>query len=100
MPQQINPIATILEYREVYDRPADLQELISLIRELHPEDSVRLLCQMNADFRLTKRNKEAIAKTQQEIAGGLLSDETLLASRRDLGKSTSPIAPFFTLRKS
>jgi hypothetical protein len=95
MSPQINPIAVVLEYREVYDRPADLEGLISLVRDLQPEDSVRLLCQMNADFRLTKREKEAIAKTQQEIAGGLLSDETIARMKARFGKEHLADRPVF-----
>ncbi len=37
--------ATIIEYREVYDRPATLAELVALIRELDIIDTTRLLPQ-------------------------------------------------------
>jgi hypothetical protein len=64
MKPEINPVATILEYREVYDRPANLEELVSVLRDLDKTETVSLLCQMNADFRLTKREDAATARTQ------------------------------------
>jgi hypothetical protein len=72
MKPAINRIATILEYREVFDRPARLEDLTALLKDLNVIGSAILLCQMNADFRLTKRNRDATAKMQQEIAGGML----------------------------
>jgi len=95
MKPEINPVATILEYREVYDRPARLEELVPLLRDLDLVASASLLCQMNADFRLTKRQKEATAKTQQIIAGGLLSDETIDRLKQRFGQAHMSERPIF-----
>jgi hypothetical protein len=95
MKPQIETIATILEHREIYDHPATLQDLVSLILELNLVDSARLFCQMNADFRLTKREREAVGKTQQDIAGGLLSDETIGRLKARFGRSHMADRPIF-----
>jgi len=95
MKPKTNPIATILEFREVFDRPARLEELISLLKDLDLVTSASLLCQMNADVRLTKREKEATAKTQQELAGGLLPDETVRRLKERFGKAHMSERPIF-----
>jgi hypothetical protein len=95
MKPKTNIVATILEYREVYDRPARLEELVPLLRDLDLVTSASLLCQMNADFRLTKREREATAKTQQEIAGGLLPDETINRLKERFGKAHMSDRPIF-----
>ena len=88
-------VVTFLEHREVYDHPASLDELIALIRDLDATESAILLCQMNADFRLTKRDKDAVAKVQQEIAGGLLSDKTISRLKERYGKVNMADRPVF-----
>jgi hypothetical protein len=95
MRSQLQPVATFIEYREICDRPANIQELISLISDLDAADSAKLLCQMNADFRLTKRDKEAMGKMQQDIAGGLLSDETIGRLKERFGKAHMADRPIF-----
>jgi hypothetical protein len=96
MKPAINRIATILEYREVYDRPARLEELTALLKDLDMVSSAVLLCQMNADFRLTKRNRDATAKMQQEIAGGMLSDETIRRLKERYGQAHMSDRPIFS----
>src|SRR5580704_7154206 len=95
MKGKVNPVATILEYREVYDRPARLEELIFLISDLDVTATASVLCQMNADLRLTKREREATAKTQQLIAGGLLPDETIGRLKQRFGKEHMSERPIF-----
>lgn len=88
-------IATVVEHRQIYDRPASLDEIVSLIRELDPVESAILLCQMNADFRLTKPDRGAVARVQQEIAGGLLSDEAIRRLKERLGTAHAADRPLF-----
>jgi hypothetical protein len=95
MKPEINPVATILEYREVYDRPASLEELVSLLRSLDMTETVSLLCQINADFRLTKREDASTARTQQEICGGLLDDETIDRLKKRFGNENLARRPVF-----
>ena len=95
MKAKTNLIATILEYREVYDRPANLDELVALLQDLDLVTSASLLCQMNADFRLTKREREAMAKMQQEIAGGMLPDETVRRLKERFGQAHLSDRPIF-----
>jgi hypothetical protein len=49
---------------------------VSVIQPLKLKETVELLCQMNADFRL-RRGKDAAARIQYELAGSLLDDDTL-----------------------
>jgi len=95
MKPRMNQFATVLEYREVHDRAADIEELISLIRDLDPVDSAILLCQISADLRLTKRDREAVAKTQQEVSGGMLSDETIARLKDRFGQAHMSDRPMF-----
>jgi hypothetical protein len=95
MKAKTNLVATILEYREIYDRPARLEELVALLQHLDLVTSASLLCQMNADFRLTKREREATAKMQQEIAGGLLPDETVRRLKERFGLAHMSDRPIF-----
>src|SRR5438270_10374531 len=65
------------EYKEVFDRTSTVQEVCSLLETLDSADAIKLLCQINLDLRLVKRDREAAGKLQQEIAGGFLDDETV-----------------------
>jgi hypothetical protein len=89
------PASTLIEYREVYDRAANLPEMISLIRDLDAANSITLLCQMSADFRLAKRDRESIARIQQDIAGGLFGDETVRRLKQRFGKAHLSDRPVF-----
>jgi hypothetical protein len=88
-------VATILEHRDVYDRAARLDELVSLIRDLDATESAILLCQLNADLRLVKRDRDAVAKIQQDIAGGMLSDETIARLKARFGSANMGDRPIF-----
>lgn len=64
-------------YKEVFDTPPALPEVLSLLRDLDAVEASILLCQINAEFRLTEREREAMAKTQQMLAIHLLDDEII-----------------------
>jgi len=49
---------------------------VSVIQPLELRETVELLCQMNADFRLRK-GRDAVAQLQRELAGPLFDDDTL-----------------------
>ena len=69
-------VAIYLEFRELFDRVPDLAELVSVLQPLELKETLTLLCQMNADFRL-RRGQDAAASLQNELAGSLFDDDTL-----------------------
>jgi hypothetical protein len=95
----LQQVGTIIEYREVYDRPASLPELISLIRDLDAVDSLTLLCQMSADFRLVRRDRDSIARIQQDVAGGCLATRQLHGLKNASDRLTCLIDRHFTRPK-
>ena len=72
-------------YKELFDRVPTYSEVEELLRDLDREQTVRLLCQINADLRLSKRDREPAAKLQQEICAGFLDDETMDRFKRRFG---------------
>ena len=89
------PESTVFEFREVSDQPATLAALIDLLRDLDREATVSLLCQVSADLRLAGRDKDSVAKLQQEVAGGLLSDELIARFKERFGKLHMADRPVF-----
>jgi hypothetical protein len=55
------------------------------LRDLDREQTVRLLCQINADLRLGERDRGPAAKLQQEICAGFLDDETIDRFKKRFG---------------
>lgn len=89
------PHATIVEHREVHDQPANFTDLVSFMADLRAGESAGLLCQMNADFRLAKREPKAVANVQQRMAGELLSDETIRRLKERFGNAHMADRPIF-----
>jgi len=79
------PLAGYYLYREVFDRSPEKSELLSLIRDLDSSRTSVLLCQINADLRLAKRDREAVGKLEQDLAGYLLEDETVRRFKERFG---------------
>jgi hypothetical protein len=88
-------VATYFEFREVFGRAPTSDELASLLEPLGMVESVALLCQMNADFRLAKPGRDSMAKLQREMAGGLLDDETIDVLKRRFGHEHAADRPIF-----
>jgi hypothetical protein len=82
-------------YREVFDRTPELSELVSLVRDLDPPEAAVLLCQLNADLRLPRRDKQAVAKVQQELAAYFLDDETIARFKQRFGPIDMADRPVF-----
>jgi hypothetical protein len=78
-------VGSYFMFKEVFDRPPALSELVFLLRDLDPVETSILLSQINAEFRLTEREREAVAKTQQKLASHLLDDETINRFRARFG---------------
>lgn len=97
MPKASQPceVAVYFRYRELFDRIPDLSELVSIIEKLDRVGTVRLLCQMNADFRLTRRNREATSGLQRELAGSLLDDHTIERLEQRFGAEHAADRPIF-----
>lgn len=93
--KKVYTTAIYFEYREIFDRCSRLDELLPLIGDLDAVEAAILLCQMNADLRLTKRNRDATAKMQQELAGGLLDDEAIRRLKERFGNSNMADRPIF-----
>ena len=89
------PFAVYFQYREIFDRLPSLEEMVSLIRELDLRDTAGLLCQISADFRLSKRDKEAVGKVQRDLAGYLLDDDTIERLKKRFGLIHSADRPLF-----
>jgi hypothetical protein len=70
-------LAVYIEFRELFDRIPELAELVSLIKSLDMAETAGVLCQVNADLRLVKPDREAAAKLQRELAGSLLDDDAI-----------------------
>jgi hypothetical protein len=87
-------VAIYFEFRELFDRVPDLAELVSVIQPLELKETVELLCQMNADFRL-KRGRDAIAQLQRELAGSLFDDETIDRLKTRFGSEHAADRPLF-----
>ena len=51
---------------------------------------------MNTDLRLCERDREPLAKIQQEICGGLLDDETIARAKKRFGDTHLGDRPVFT----
>jgi hypothetical protein len=88
-------IAVYFEFREIFDRIPSLSELVSVIQPLDMRETVGLLCQMNADFRMTKRGRDAKGKLQSELAGSLLDDETIALLKQRFGSENTAYRPIF-----
>jgi hypothetical protein len=67
----------LILYKDIFDRSPDLSELLSVIRDLDRVQASMLLCQISAEVRLAKRDKEAIGKTQRDLAGVFFDDQTI-----------------------
>ena len=82
-------------YKDVFDcRPA-LSELLHSLRNLDRVEALALLCQINADLRLSKREKESAGKLQQDLAGSLLDDETVARFKERFGSVHMADRPVF-----
>jgi hypothetical protein len=66
-----------ISHKEVFSRRSTLEEITEILSGLDPIESLALLCQINADLRLVKREKGAYGSLQSEIAGGMLDDATI-----------------------
>jgi len=64
-------------YKDVFDRTPAISELQSLLQDLSRVEAVSVLSQLNAGLRLVKREREAAAKLQQDLAGAFFDDETI-----------------------
>ncbi len=82
-------------YREVFDRTPELSELVSLVRDVDPPEAAVLLCQLNADLRLPRRDKQTVAKVQQELAAYFLDDETIARFKQRFGPVDMADRPVF-----
>jgi hypothetical protein len=82
-------------HKDVFDRRPTLSELQSSLRDLDRVDALTLLCQINADLRLSKREKEPAGKLQQELAGALLDDETVARFKERFGGVNMAERPVF-----
>src|SRR5712691_3627043 len=82
-------------YKDVFDRRPALSELRSSLRDLDRAEALALLCQINADLRLSKREKERAGKLQQELAGSLLDDETVARFKERFGSVHMADRPVF-----
>jgi hypothetical protein len=87
-------IAIYFEFRELFDRAPDLAELVAAIQPLDFRETVGLLCQMNADFRL-RRGRDARARLQNELAGSLLDDQTLDRLKERFPNESTADRPIF-----
>jgi len=66
-----------ISHEEVFSRRSTLEEIKEILFALDPVESLALLCQMNADLRLVKREKGEYGNLQSELAGGMFDDETI-----------------------
>jgi hypothetical protein len=82
-------------YKDVFDRTPTLSQLQSLLCDLDCAEALALLCQVNADLRLCKREKEPAAKLQQELAGTFLDDETVARFKERFGPVNMADRPIF-----
>ena len=82
-------------YKDVFDRTPTVSELLELLKDLDPVETLFLLCKINADLRLCKREKQAAAKLQQELAGALLDDETVARFKARFGNTNMADRPVF-----
>jgi hypothetical protein len=82
-------------YKDVFDRTPTVPELLELLKDLDPVETLFLLCKINADLRLCKREKQAAAKLQQELAGALLDDETVARFKARFGSTNMADRPVF-----
>lgn len=89
------PAAVYVEFREIFDRIPELAELISIIEPLRAAETVALLCQVNADLRLTRRDREALGKLQRELAGSFLDDDTIARLKQRFGGTHLGDRPIF-----
>ena len=88
-------MAVYFLYREVFDRTPELSELVFLVRDLDPPEASVVLCQLNADLRLPRRDKQAVAKVQQELAAHFLDDETIARFKQRFGPIDMADRPVF-----
>jgi hypothetical protein len=88
-------VAVYFEFREILDRIPTLSELVSLIDSLDMAETAGLLCQMNADFRMTRRDREVVGRLQSELAGSLLDDDTIDRLKRRFGTEHTADRPVF-----
>src|SRR5216683_1516063 len=91
----MNRTAVYFLYREVFDRTPELSELVSLIRDVDAPEAAVLLCQLNADLRLPRRDNQAVAKVQQELAAYFLDDETVARFKQRFGPVDMADRPVF-----
>lgn len=87
-------VATYFEFRELFDRIPDLAELVSVIQPLEQRETIELLCQMNADFRL-RRGRDAVARFQSELAGSLFDDDAIARLKARFGDEHAADRPMF-----
>src|ERR1700739_780847 len=79
----------------LFHRTPAVSELQFLLRDLSCVEAVRALSQMNADLRSVKREREAAAKLQQELAGAFLDDETIARFKERFGPVHMGDRPIF-----
>ena len=84
-------------YREVFDRIIEKSELTALIQDLDPCKAAIVLCQISAELRLAKRDRETVGKVQQDLAGWLLDDATVERMKERFGTTNTADRPIFHL---
>jgi hypothetical protein len=62
---------TVLSLQEVFDRIIEKSELTSLIQDLDPCKAAIVLCQISAELRLAKRDRETVGKASCHSAYSL-----------------------------
>jgi hypothetical protein len=91
----MSEIAVYLTYSEVFDRNPELSEIHSLVSGLEVTESIAVICQLNAELRLAKRERESLAKVQNEWAAFLLDDETIQRLKQRFGREHLSERPLF-----